>query len=165
MVIKKKISICVFIVLNCFLIELTSAFKLIQSEDETFLQNPHYHNTDEMKDLFAKLQKEYPNIVKAHSIGKSLENRDLVVIEIRKNVQQPRQLLTPMFKYVANMHGDEMVDNQQMVYLAQYLLKNYGKVNEVTEIVDQTDIFLMPSQNPDGFKKSVVSKNLRKFKF
>ena len=52
------------------------------------------------------------------------------------------------------MHGNEPVGRQLILYLAEYLLKNYGKDNRVTEIVDTTEIYLMPSMNPDGFEKS-----------
>ena len=42
----------------------------------------------------------------------------------------------------------------QIIFLAQYLLKNYGRDTRVTELVDKTDIWLMPSLNPDGFEKA-----------
>uniref|UniRef100_A0A7G3A8P8 Putative carboxypeptidase d n=1 Tax=Lutzomyia longipalpis TaxID=7200 RepID=A0A7G3A8P8_LUTLO len=122
-------------------------------ENEKFLTEPHYHSTNEIEDLFAHLQKQFPTMAKVHSIGKSVEGRELTVLEINKNVRK-RSLLTPMFKYVANMHGDETVGRQMLIYLAQYLLTNYGVVPEVTKLVDQTDIFLMPSLNPDGFERS-----------
>lgn len=41
-----------------------------------------------------------------------------------------------------------------LIYLAEYLVKNYGVIPEVTDLVDTTDIYLMPSMNPDGFAKS-----------
>ncbi|GAB0099272.1 Carboxypeptidase D [Sergentomyia squamirostris] len=122
-------------------------------ENEKFLTEPHYHTTNEIEDLFAHLQKEFPTMAKVHSIGKSVEGRELTVLEITKNVRK-RALMTPMFKYVANMHGDETVGRQLLIYLAQYLLFNYGIVPEVTKLVDTTDIFLMPSLNPDGFERS-----------
>ena len=45
-------------------------------------------------------------------------------------------------------------DQLQIIFLAQYLLKNYGRDTRVTELVDRTDIWLMPSLNPDGFEKA-----------
>lgn len=58
-----------------------------------------------------------------------------------------------MFKYVANMHGDETLGRQLLIYTAQYLLQNYGRDPRITRLVDTTEIFLMPSMNPDGFER------------
>lgn len=127
-----------------------------RESNESFLDAPKYDNYDELTTLFKQLQEEYPNLAKLHSIGRSVKNRELWAIEINRNVSD-RALLTPMFKYVANMHGDEAIGRQLMVYLARYLLANYGKDERVTKLVDTTDIYLMPSMNPDGYENSQVS--------
>lgn len=126
--------------------------------DESFLNSPKYHNYDELTNLFKKLETEHPEIAKLHSVGRSVRNRELWALEINSNVAN-RTLMTPMFKYVANMHGDESVGRQLMIYLAQYLIYNYGKDERVTRLVNTTDIFLMPSMNPDGFENSQVGYN------
>ena len=123
--------------------------------DEDFIL-PQYTHYEELKELFNNLAETYPNLARVHSIGKSVEGRDLLVLEISKNVKQ-RDLGEPMVKYVANMHGDEAVGRELLIYLAQYLLHNYGKDRRVSKLVNRTDIFLMPSMNPDGFEKSEVS--------
>lgn len=128
----------------------------IIEEDESFLQNPRYESNDELQDLLARLQKDHPTLVKVHSIGSSLENRPLLVVEIRPNIDRPRPLLMPMFKYVANMHGDETVGRELLIYLAQYLVNNYRQDPEVGALVNSTAIYLMPSMNPDGFHRSKV---------
>ena len=56
-----------------------------------------------------------------------------------------------MVNYIGNIHGDETVARQLILYLAQYLLHNYGTDPRITKLVDHTEIFLMPSSNPDGF--------------
>ena len=63
-----------------------------------------------------------------------------------------RSHLEPMVNYIGNIHGDETVGRQLILYLAQYLLHNYGTDPRVTKLVDHTEIFLMPSSNPDGFE-------------
>ncbi|KAJ8675417.1 hypothetical protein QAD02_011203 [Eretmocerus hayati] len=120
--------------------------------NENFVR-PRYHHYNELKKLFDKLQQEFPSLARVFSIGKSVEGRELLVLEISQNVGR-RKLLKPMVKYVANMHGDEPVGRELMIYLAQYLLYNYGKDPRVTRLVNNTDIFIMPSLNPDGFEKS-----------
>ncbi|XP_012252341.2 carboxypeptidase D isoform X1 [Athalia rosae] len=126
--------------------------EVAENINEDFI-TPHYTHYDELKELIQHLAETYPNLAKIHSIGKSVEGRDLLAIEISENVNN-RAVGEPMVKYVANMHGDEAVGRQLLVYLAQYLLHNYGRNERVTKLVNTTDIFLMPSMNPDGFEKS-----------
>ncbi|XP_071449065.1 carboxypeptidase D [Hetaerina americana] len=114
---------------------------------------PSYHNYKQLTSLFHNLADTYPSIAKLHTIGKSVEDRELWVLEISENVAN-RSLMKPMFKYVANMHGDETVGRELLIALAQYLLFNYGKVERLTKLINTTDIFLMPSLNPDGFEGS-----------
>lgn len=127
---------------------------LATSEDERFLDDPHYTSNQQLGEELSRLVRHYPDYAKLHVIGKSLEGRDLLVLEIRKNINQPRPLMMPMFKYVANMHGDEALGRQLLLYLAEYLLLNYNTSAEVTSLVDNTDIFLLPSMNPDGYERS-----------
>jgi len=124
---------------------------------EDFLYPPQYHNYEEITNLFGGLISTYPHLAKLHTIGKSVQNRDLWVLEISENVHN-RSLGEPMFKYVANMHGDETLGREFMIFLAQYLLENYGSDARVTRLVNTTDIFLMPSLNPDGYEASQVRK-------
>lgn len=127
------------------------------AEREDFLREPHYHTDQELEVVYADLMKQFPGKVEVLSAGKSLEGRELFVLHLNTNIRK-RALLTPMFKYVANMHGDETIGRELLVYLAQYLLDNYGQVEEVTRLMNSTDIYLMPSMNPDGFERSKASK-------
>jgi carboxypeptidase D len=43
---------------------------------------------------------------------------------------------------------------QLLIYLAEYLVRGYGNDQRVTRLLDRTEIFLLPSLNPDGFLKS-----------
>lgn len=127
----------------------------IIKEDESFLQEPHYVSQEQLEDLFAGLEKAYPEQARVHYLGRSLEGRNLLALQISRNTRQ-RNLLTPPVKYIANMHGDETVGRQLLVYLAQYLLGNYERVPDLGRLVNSTDIYLMPTMNPDGYALSQV---------
>jgi hypothetical protein len=76
-------------------------------EDENFLENPHYDSNNELADHLLRLQKNFTNLIDVRSIGSSLDGNDLIVARIYKDVQRPRSILVPMFKYIGGMHGDE----------------------------------------------------------
>lgn len=71
---------------------------------------------------------------------------------------QQRVKLKPMMKLVANMHGNEAVGRELMLALSRYLLENYETDDRVANIIDNTDIHILPSLNPDGFEKSTKGK-------
>ena len=114
-----------------------------------------YHDYHTVKKLFLELESRYPRLAALHTIGRSVEQRELYVLRITDSVQDSeRRLGKPMFKWVANMHGNEAVGRELVVQMAKYLLENYGQDERITKLVNGTDLWLMPSLNPDGFERA-----------
>ncbi|KAB0367690.1 hypothetical protein FD755_021014 [Muntiacus reevesi] len=116
-------------------------------------QDFHHHHFPDMEIFLRRFANEYPNITRLYSLGKSVESRELYVMEISDNpgVHEPGE---PEFKYIGNMHGNEVVGRELLLNLIEYLCKNFGTDPEVTDLVLNTRIHLMPSMNPDGYEKA-----------
>lgn len=124
------------------------------STEATVETYSEYYNYVKLTGLLQSLAQKYPHIANLSSIGQSVEGRELWVMRITEdpNTDKPGK---PKFKYVGNMHGDETVSRQVLIYLVEYLLSKYGEDPRITELVNSTDIYIMPSMNPDGFEKSI----------
>jgi len=55
-------------------------------------------------------------------------------------------------KYIANMHGNEVVGLELLLFLIEYLLTSND--NQVIELMNSSRIWIMPSMNPDGLELS-----------
>lgn len=113
-----------------------------------------HHNYVELVAFIKDLNKQYPKISRLYNIGESLKGRKLWVLEISDRPGE-HQLMKPEFRYIANMHGNEVVGRELLLNLAKLILENYGTNDLVTALVNSTRIHLLPSMNPDGYEKSV----------
>ncbi len=92
---------------------------------------------------------QYPSSCQLHDLGLSVQGRHIYALKITDNPDQQED--EPEFKYIANMHGDEVVGLMMCMYLIDYLLTNYGSVQRVTDLVNNIEIWIVPTMNPDGY--------------
>ncbi|UMM38957.1 hypothetical protein L5515_016207 [Caenorhabditis briggsae] len=108
-------------------------------------------NYSTLTDHIHNLHRKYPNLTHIYSAGQSVEGRELWVFVVSRYPKEHRKLI-PEFKYVANMHGNEVTGRVFLVSLAETLLQNYNTNLWIHQLVDSTRIHLMPSMNPDGYE-------------
>lgn len=111
-----------------------------------------HHDYMEMSKLLKQTASLCADISVLYSIGRSFEGKELFVIEFSNNPGQ-HEMFEPEFKYIANMHGNEALGREMLIYLAQYLCSEYLSGNQrVQTLINNTRIHLLPSMNPDGYE-------------
>ncbi|XP_075426179.1 carboxypeptidase Z isoform X2 [Ascaphus truei] len=117
----------------------------------TFIHFTH-HTYSQMVSVLKKTATRCSQISKTYSIGRSFEGKDLFVIEFSSNPGK-HEVLKPEFRYIGNMHGNEVVGKELLIYLAQYLCSEYLLGNSrIQTLINTTRIHLLPSMNPDGYE-------------
>lgn len=94
----------------------------------------------------------YPNLITTKApIDTFLthQNRPLFWVKISDNptIDEPE----PELLYDAIHHAREPESMQQLIYYMWYLLENYTTNTEVQAIVNNTELYIVPVVNPDGY--------------
>ena len=95
--------------------------KVKEWEDKRFIKE--YTDYSAMMILIENITRKHSKICESYSLGTSEEGRRIECIHIAGDVKHQRPLLRPMVKYVANIHGDEVVGRELLLGLARSVYK------------------------------------------
>lgn len=112
-----------------------------------------YHKFNSLTNILRTYAKNYPNKTYLYSIGKSVGNRDLLVLAISATKPNEHLILRPEVKYIGNIHGNEASSRELLLHFIDYLLTTNDK--QVEQLLKTTRIHILPSMNPDGFENSI----------
>jgi len=126
-------------------------FKVMKEDHHKSDDAADYPTYQEITNSLKAIVAKYPKIAKLISVGKSVEGRELWMVKISDNVNVDE--VEPEFKYISSMHGDEITGRELTQFLIADILNSYGTDADITEMVDNTEIFIMPSMNPDGSQR------------
>lgn len=113
---------------------------------------PSYPSPEEIEEQLKEIVSLHSNIMKLHSVGKTSSGRELWSVKVSD--QPELDEVEPEVKYIGNMHGNEIVGREMLVRLLRDMGKRYQSGDQqIKKLVDNTEIFIMPSMNPDGADK------------
>jgi murein tripeptide amidase MpaA len=108
-----------------------------------------YRTHGELYDAMRRLAEAHPGLSELYSIGKSLQGRDLWTMEIT-NKETESADEKPGLWIDGNTHSGEVTGSAVCLYTVGYLLENYEKDEFITDLLDNTAIYILPRVNPDG---------------
>ena len=108
-----------------------------------------YHTLAEMENILQNIANHYPNITSLYSIGTTDQGRLIWCLEITDNPGVDEG--EPGVFYMGLHHAREWPTIEICLYIANQLTSNYGTDPDITDVVNNRRLWLVPCVNPDGY--------------
>jgi len=134
------------ILISC-LFFLLLIFPLTGSASENVSQG--YHDFQALSSALKQIASQNTNITKLISIGKTLKGKEIWLLRISGS-NGPSPLEKQALLICGNLEGDHVIGSEVALGIAEYFVKQYGKDDKVTKVLDKRTFYVIPSLNPDG---------------
>jgi len=113
--------------------------------------NRLYHN-DQIIDFLRGYERAYPRWVKLESLGETLGGSETWLLTVN-NPDTGDELTKPAMYVDGAIHANEAQAAETVLYLIDYMLRNYGRLPKVTEAMDRSAFYFIPIVSPDSRAK------------
>jgi carboxypeptidase T len=114
-----------------------------------------YHNYDETVAELDGAAKDHPDIAAKSSVGKSFEGRDIPMLKISDNAGQDEN--EPEVLFNCNQHAREHLTTEMCLRIVNRFTDNYANDPAIKNVVDNREIWVIPTVNPDGSAYDVAT--------
>ena len=116
----------------------------------------HYYLYDEMTENLKYFARNYRGLVYLQSLCETSQKRQVFMV-ILTNSAIGSFLEKPAVYIDGNIHAGEVASSMTVLYLMDYLLTNYGEDPEITALLDERTLYLLPRVSPDGAERYLDS--------
>jgi carboxypeptidase T len=115
--------------------------------------NGAFHSTLELETELRILERDHPGLASVREIGETLEKRKIYALKISDNAAIDEH--EPAVLFIGCHHAREWISVEVPFLFGKYLLENYELSQEVRDLVDASEIWVVPIANPDGLEYSI----------
>ena len=108
-----------------------------------------YHTNAGLEKIYRDIVKNFPQLAKMESIGKSVGGRDIWVLTI-SDFKKGDAGRKPAMWVDGNIHGNEIQGSEMALYIGWYLTEMYANNRFIQELLEQKTFYIAPTINPDG---------------
>jgi hypothetical protein len=107
-----------------------------------------YHTEAQIGQILYQAMVDHPAIADTFIIGSSVQGRPIWGIHISDNVGSEEA--EPEIRLGSSLHGNEPPGLEMLIYLVEFLTNEYGTDADAAFLVNNFDLYIIPSYNPDG---------------
>ncbi|WP_138503561.1 M14 family metallopeptidase [Nostoc sp. PA-18-2419] len=116
-----------------------------------------YYRYEDLTGILHSYAKEFPQLIRIQSIGKSYEQRDIWLLTVT-NFATGLDVEKPALWIDGNIHATELAPSSVCLYFLQTLVTSYGTHPEITRCLDTRTFYICPRVNPDGAELALADK-------
>ncbi|UCB52877.1 MAG: hypothetical protein JSV10_01945 [Candidatus Zixiibacteriota bacterium] len=107
-----------------------------------------FHSYNDMVTEMLQAASDHSSIMILDTLGYSIQGRMILGAKVSGNPTLEEN--EPEFRIIGNHHGNEYMSVEMGMLMLEYLTDNYGSIPQVTHLVDDLEIWIIPMMNPDG---------------
>jgi len=112
-----------------------------------------YLTLQEVYSAMKSLADANPRLVQMVQVGRSIEGRPIYALRLTKDPRLARVYRNrPQVVFNACQHAREWITVSVALYLAYGLVAGYGTDTRITELLQRTEVYIVPVVNPDGYE-------------
>ena len=96
----------------------------------------------------------HPDIAEYRVIGETVMGQEIGAVRVTKNVEKAKDGKKPTTVYIGAQHAREWITPEMVRRLLDLYLTSYGTDDQITDLVDDTELWFIPVANPDGYDYS-----------
>ncbi len=116
-----------------------------------------FYRYNELTRLLKAYAREYPDLIRLESIGKSHEGRDVWLITATDFKSGP-DTEKPALWVDGNIHASEVTASAAALYLIHSLVTKYPSDETIARVLDTRAFYIIPRVNPDGAEWALADK-------
>ncbi len=107
-----------------------------------------YRTYSQVCSTMAALARDYPLICRLDTLGFTVQNRAILMMRVTDNPQIEEA--EPEFRVLGPHHGNEKIATEITLSFLQYVLASYDTSTAIHNMVDSTELWVIPIVNVDG---------------
>ncbi|MGB2769596.1 MAG: M14 family zinc carboxypeptidase, partial [Candidatus Zixiibacteriota bacterium] len=107
-----------------------------------------FHSYSDQVAEMLQAASDHSGIMILDTLGYSIQGRMILGAKLSGNPTLEEN--EPEFRIIGCHHGNEYMSVEMALLMLEYLTDNYGSIPQVTHLVDDLEIWIIPMMNPDG---------------
>jgi hypothetical protein len=121
-------------------------FIVMISATPIWSQFSRYHTYSDLEKKLKQLANDYSNVIDLQSHGETQGERKIWSVTLFSGKSD----LKPAVLIVAGVDGKDLAGTEVSLRFIESLAQNYGKVDSITKMLDQSTYYIFPRVNPDA---------------